>query len=80
MELDPETLARFLAAICKQAIRDYQTGWRQPGYPEATVFLREAGLLRSDETIGRPEPTPERPIRPCVRPRNPIPRQENGDG
>ncbi len=55
MELDPETVARFLAAICKQAIRDYRDGWHEAGYPDATVFLQEAGLLRPDGTIGRPE-------------------------
>jgi hypothetical protein len=55
MKLDPDTWARFLAAICKQAIHDYHTGWRQHGYPDATVFLQEAGLLRSDGTLGRPE-------------------------
>ena len=55
MELDPETVARLLAAICKQAIRDYRDGWQEPGYPDATVFLREAGLLRPDGTSGRPE-------------------------
>ncbi len=48
-------MARFLAAICKQAIRDDRDGWHEPGCPDATVFLREAGLLRSDGTVGRPE-------------------------
>ncbi len=55
MELDPETMARFLAAICTQAIRDYRDGWHEPGSPDATAFLQEAGLLRPDGTIGRPE-------------------------
>ena len=55
MDLDPETMARFLAAICKQAIRDYRDGWHEAGYPDAAMFLREAGLLRPDGAIGRPE-------------------------
>ena len=70
MDLDLETGTRFLAAICKQAIHDYRTGWRQPGYPDATVFLREAGR----------SPTTERPIPSCLRPRNPTPRKETTDG
>ncbi len=55
MDMDPETLARFLAAICKQAIRDYRDGWHEAGYPDATAFLQEAGLLRPDGTIVQPE-------------------------
>jgi hypothetical protein len=56
MDLDPDTWTRLMAAICKQAIHDYQMDWRQSGYPDATVFLQEAGLLRPDGAVGRPEP------------------------
>ncbi len=55
MDLDAETMARFLGAICRQAIRDYRDGWHEPGSPDATAFLQEAGLLRPDGTVGRPE-------------------------
>ncbi len=57
MDLDIETWARLVGAICKQAIRDYHAG--DPG---ATEFLRVAGLLRSDGTIGRQ--TIDEPVRP----------------
>ncbi len=67
MGLDPETVARFLAAICKQAIRDYRDGWHEPGSPDATAFLQEAGLLRPDGTVGRPE-RDEGPVDDRVRP------------
>ncbi len=39
MDLDTETMARFLGAICRQAIRDDRNGWHEPGYPEATTFV-----------------------------------------
>ena len=54
MELDPETLACFLTAICKQAIHDYHSGWHEAGSPDAAAFLQEADLLRPDGTIDRP--------------------------
>ena len=55
MDLDAETMARFLGAICRQAIRDYRDGWHEPGYPDAAEFLWQAGLLHVDGSIGPPE-------------------------
>ena len=70
MELDPETMARFLAVICKQAIRDYRDGWHEPGYPDAAEFLWEAGLLHADGSIGPPErEMPPAPLPRKLRPR-----------
>ena len=57
MDLDSETWARLIGAICKQAIREYHTG--DPG---ATALLWAAGLLRADGTIGRP--TTAEPVTP----------------
>lgn len=53
MDLDPETMARFLGAICRQAIRDHRADWREPGYPDATRFLQVAGLLHPDRSVPR---------------------------
>ncbi len=69
MDLDAETMARFFGAICRQAIRDYRDGWHEPGSPDAAAFLREAGLLQSDGTIGRPKPddgTANTTVRPAA--------------
>ena len=63
MDLDAETMARFLGAICRQAIRDYRDGWHEPDYPDATEFLWEAGLLHADGAIGPPDhETPPGPL------------------
>ena len=70
MDLDTETMARFLGAICRQAIRDYRDGWHEPGYPDAAEFLWEAGLLHANGTIGRPDrETPPGPLPRKLRPR-----------
>ncbi len=55
MDLDSETMARFLGAICRQAIRDVRDGWHEPGYPDAAEFLWAAGLLHADGSIGPPD-------------------------
>ncbi len=69
MDLDPETMARFLGAICRQAIRDFQDGWQEPGYPDAAEFLWDAGLLHADGAIGAPDrETPPGPLPRKLRP------------
>ena len=63
MDLNPETMARFLSAICRQAIRDVRDGWQEPGYPDAAAFLWAAGLLHADGAIGPPDrETPPGPL------------------
>ena len=51
MDLDPETMARFLGAICRQAIRDFRDGWHEPGYLDVAEFFWEAGLLHTDGAV-----------------------------
>ncbi|HSH82106.1 MAG TPA: hypothetical protein VLA19_26565 [Herpetosiphonaceae bacterium] len=69
LDLDPETMARFLGTIRRQAIRDYRDGWQEPGYPDAVEFLWEAGLLHTDGAIGPPNrETPPGPLPRKLRP------------
>jgi hypothetical protein len=75
-DLDAGTWARLLGAICAQAIHDHQTGWQEPGFPDATRFLWDAGLLHADGTIGRPSTdTPPRPFPQHLRPARVLQRQ-----
>ena len=66
MDLNAETMARFLGAICRQAIRDVRDGWHEPDYPDAAKFLWEAGLLHADGASGPPDrallPAPHVPV------------------
>ena len=73
MELDPETVARFLAAICKQAIRDYRDGWHEAGSPDATAFCRRPACYDPMEPSAGQSATKNRSIATCGRPRNPTP-------
>lgn len=41
----------LLGKIAKQAVRDFQTGYHQPGTMRAEKWLRLAGLLRDDGTF-----------------------------
>ena len=75
-DLETETWARLVGAICAQAIRDHQSGWQEPGFPDATRFLWEAGLLHADGTIGPPRSdTLQRPFPQELRPRRVLQRQ-----
>ncbi len=77
-DLDAETWARLLGAICAQASRDHQSGWQEPGFPDATRFLWEAGLLQVDGTIGRPRSdTLPRPFPRQLRPPRVLQRQRH---
>ncbi len=70
MDRDPETMARFLGAICRQAIRAFREGWQEPGYPDAVEFLWVAGLLHTDGAIGPPDrETAPGPLPRKLRPR-----------
>jgi hypothetical protein len=75
-DLDAETWADLVGAIGAQAIRDHQRGWQEPGFPDATRFLWEAGLLHADGTIRRPRSdTPPRPFPRELRPPRLLQRQ-----
>ena len=44
-EYQPERLMDLWAAVCRQALRDYQAGQECPNRPDAGAFLRSCGLL-----------------------------------
>ena len=75
-DLDAETWARLLGAICAQAIHDHHNGWQEPGFPDATWLLWEAGLLQADGTIRRPRSdSPPQPFPRAQRPPRVLQRQ-----
>ena len=52
IDFENEGTIELLAAIVRQAIVDYRAGYRHARHPDAGAFLRAAGLLREDGTIG----------------------------
>ncbi len=49
--IDPDGVVLFLAALVRQAVLDYRSGYTRHGTPAARVFLRAADLLASDGTL-----------------------------